>query len=71
VTLWIHKDPEAACTWIPTLKDTKLRQEAEKGAAQAVINAPIKSQVGLLKFATPAIRAQFERLRIQAAAQAP
>jgi hypothetical protein len=71
VTLWIHKDPEAACTWIPTLKDTKLRQEAEKGAAQAVINAPIKSQVGLLKFATPAIRAQFERLRIQAAAQSP
>jgi hypothetical protein len=69
VSIWIHKDPKAACAWIPSIKDAKLRQEAEQGAAQTILNAPKISQVDLLKFATPAIRAQFSKLQIQTAAQ--
>lgn len=56
------------CAWIPTLKDAKIRQEAEMGAALAIHNAPKSAQDELLGVATPAIRNLVKNLAIQAAA---
>jgi hypothetical protein len=67
VSVWIKQDPSAAFAWIPSIPDASLRQEAEYGAAQFILNQPAGGQSVLLKSATPGTRTRFEQLKTGAA----
>jgi hypothetical protein len=68
IAVWIQRDAAAACAWIPTLKDAKMRQEAEMGAALAIHNAPESAQGEMLGIAPLAIRSLVKNLAIRASA---
>ena len=71
VSVWIRQDATAAFAWIPSIPDPSLRQEAEHGAAQFILNEPPSSREAFLKSATVGTRAQFEKLQTEATEEDP
>ena len=67
ISVWIRQDSTAAFAWIPRLPDPSLRQEAERGAAQFILNEPPNDREALLKSATAGTRTEFEKLQTEAA----
>lgn len=63
VSVWIRQNATEAFAWIPTIPDPALRQEAERGAAQFILNEPEVSQDSLLKSANPGTLSQLELLK--------
>jgi hypothetical protein len=69
VGTWSRTDPQGALTWLDSLQDPAIHQEAVDGMAETILELPEGSQDDLLRLATPAIRAHFERLKTEAAEQ--
>ena len=66
---WSRADPQAAVTWLGTLQNPTLHQEAVNGMAETILELPEGGQDDLLRLATPEVRARFESLRTEAAEQ--
>lgn len=69
VGTWSRTDPQAALTWLGSLQDPTIRQEAVNGMAETILEMPEGSQDDLLRLATPEIRSRFEKLKTEAAEQ--
>ena len=67
LSVWTRDDPQAAFTWIATIQDEPIRQEAVAGMATTILEQPDSAQKELLELATPEIRASFEKLKAEAA----
>lgn len=63
VSVWIGNDSQAAFAWISTILNPELRQEAELGAAQFILEEPDSM---LLESASPEIQRAFEKLKAEA-----
>jgi hypothetical protein len=69
VGTWSRTDPEAALTWIQSLQNPAIHEEAIHGMAETILDLPEGAQDDLLRLVTPEIRARFERLKTEAAEQ--
>lgn len=63
VSVWIRRNSAEAFAWIPSIPDSALRQEAEHGAAQFILNEPEISQGDFLKSASAGTLSQLELLK--------
>ena len=68
-SVWIRQNATEAFEWIPTISDPSIRQEAERGAAQFILNEPEINQDSLLKSATAGTLSQLELLKSQTTAE--
>lgn len=71
VSLWAGKDTQAALTWIGSLEDATLHQEAVAAMAEAILQQPASIQDDWKKLVNPEIRAAFEKLKQQAEIEVP
>lgn len=69
LSVWTRNDPQAAFTWIAAIQDGPIRQEAVAGMVTTILEQPESTQHELLKFATPELRASFEKLKAEAAGE--
>jgi hypothetical protein len=64
---WSRSDPQSALTWLGSLQDPTIQQEAVRGMAETILEMPEGSRDDLLRLASPEIQARFERLKTEAA----
>lgn len=63
---WMTIDPEASLSWISSLGDEGMRQEAISGYAEAVLEQPDMIQDEMLRSASPEMQTRFEELEARA-----
>ena len=63
IPLWAKSDIQAALTWIGTLQNEGVREEARQAMAETILQQPPKTQNEWLQFSDPAIRSDFEKLK--------
>jgi hypothetical protein len=63
VATWTRSNPQDAMTWLGTLDNPSIHQEACQGMAETILDLPESRQDEVLKLATPAICASFEKLK--------
>ena len=61
-SVWAQNDPQGAFTWISTIKDSSIREEAAVGMAEAIREQPESRQDELLQLAPPEVKANFEKI---------
>ena len=66
VALWAESDMPATLTWIASLQNETLLQEARAAMAAAILQQPSETQTEWLKRTPPEIRAEFEKMKAQA-----
>ena len=66
VSLWARSDTAATLTWIGSLQNEGLREEAKLAMAEAILQQPPSVQDEWKQLVTPEIRAAFEKLKQQA-----
>ncbi len=59
---WVSVDPEASVSWISSLRNNAIREEAVTGYAEATMGQPPILREAALEKATPEIRARIEQL---------
>ncbi len=67
LSVWSRNDPPAAFAWIVAQENDQIRQEAEAGILEVVLEQPESDREGLLELATPAMRDSFEALKVNSA----
>lgn len=70
VAVWSRANPEGTLSWMDSLQDPAIHQEAVSGMAQTILELPEDGRHDLLQFATPEIRSSFEKLQADADATA-
>ncbi|MEO7099523.1 MAG: hypothetical protein ABI162_09200 [Luteolibacter sp.] len=70
VSLWAKSDTQAALTWIGTLQNEGVREEARQAMAEAILQQPPKTQNEWLQLSDPAIRSDFEKLKARSGKEA-